>query len=353
MKILLSIIEDLSLVNGTTVRAKKVMDALRSRHNVEVVTRSSTPVTSIAQILQTKPRKIKRVSPSTTKLWNIKTVPPVVEGAYDLIYCVADLFGFLTYFLLAKLLGFKLLFEAHALAHEEQRSLSTFRRILYFCLELFIAKKSDIVVALSKPTYDFFTALNRNVFLVPVFVSEDLHTQKKETPVGPHRRIGIVGPFDSVFNYYQLEFLYQNLNSFNPAFSFSIIGASKKTPHKQIEYKGHLKTRTQYLNELCKLDALLVPVKYPTLGPKNKIIEAMACGIPVFTTHEGIKGLDYAQPGQNIIVGTPETLVELVNTMLPSDQINKIILAAQETINKYYSASSCRRKLLSVLEAVN
>ncbi len=351
MKILLSVIEDLSVINGTTIRAKKVIDVIKKQHHVEVVTRSSASPVELAKDLGVHPKAIKTVSPPTTKLWNLKTITPVLRGSTNLVYCVADLFGFITYFFLAKILGFKLLFEAHALAHEEHRSFSKIRGMLYYYLELFIGKTADGIIALSKPTYNFYKTLNRHVFLVPVFIDEKIFDRKKEKkPIGSHRTIGIVGPFNTVFNYSQLEFLYENLALFNPSLRFTIIGECPKIPHKQIEYKGHLETRHAYLDELCKLDALLVPVKHPTLGPKNKIFEAMACGVPVFATPEGIKGLDWAKPGENIIVSPAGDLVKLVNTSLFNKAINQISTAARDTVHKYYSASSCGQTLLEILE---
>ena len=67
------------------------------------------------------------------------------------------------------------------------------------------------------------------------------------------------------------------------------------------------------MEQLSSLNAVLIPSKIATLGPLNKILESMACSIPVFTTPKGVIGLSNYENKKNILIFNEENLVEGIN----------------------------------------
>ena len=64
------------------------------------------------------------------------------------------------------------------------------------------------------------------------------------------------------------------------------------------------------------MDAVLVPSKIPSFWPLNKILEPMACSLPVFTTPVGAVGLDHVKHGESIFVYEESELVAKLNENL-------------------------------------
>ena len=112
-------------------------------------------------------------------------------------------------------------------------------------------------------------------------------------------------------------------------------------------YTGYV---SDYINYMSCLDCILVPARIPTGGPSNKILEAMSLGLPVFTTPQGIVGLDYAQPGKDIFVFEEDELAAKLNELV----FDKALMAeissnARVAVENHYSITANREKLLSII----
>jgi len=349
-KILISVIVDLFKDDGTTVRPKRVAEILKEEYNVTIVTRSNKKVENSYSNVN-----VKVISPLKTKLWNIKLIPFILKNNYDFIYCSNDFFGFISYYLLHNFLGYKIIFEAHSTLSEElkERKINKFKVGFYRLLEKFVIKKSDFVVALSENTLNFYKKYNKNIRLVSVFMDEEFF-KKKSKKKGLNKNVGLIGPFKNFGNQYFLEFLYQNIENFHDNIHITVIGkCDKRIESDKISYTGYLNDESEYRNVLSSLDAVLVPSKVATLGPLNKILEPMACSVPVFTTPKGIVGLYEVQNNREILIFEENDLIDNLNRLIFNEELmGKIGENGRIYFEKYYSKKVNAKKLLDVFKRV-
>jgi glycosyltransferase involved in cell wall biosynthesis len=344
--ILISVIVDISNDDGTTVRAKRVAEILKNHFRVTIVTRSKKNDLNLDNV------NLKNIKPVNTKLWNLKVIPILIKNNYDFIYCSNDYFGFLTYYIFSWVYHYKLIFEAHSIVSEEHKELKSNKLLIkfYILLERFVIKKSDFVVALSENTFDFYKRYNKNIELVRVFVDET--PLKKIKIESETRNVGLIGPFGSVGNEHYLKFLYENIERFNDNIKFIIIGeCEKRIENDKIVYTGYIENYLDYMEQLSSLHAVLIPSKFATLGPLNKILEPMSCSIPVFTTPKGVVGLSNYENKENILIFKEENLVEGINeSIFDKSLMEKVGKKGKEYFEKYYSKKANKKRLLKIFE---
>jgi glycosyltransferase involved in cell wall biosynthesis len=89
-------------------------------------------------------------------------------------------------------------------------------------------------------------------------------------------------------------------------------------------------------------------------GMKVKVMEAMAFGVPVVTTWEGMEGFDY-QDGTHCWVGeTDEKLAEKTTRLLSSLEERRLMrLAARSLIEEKYSPRPIVDQMMNVYEGMN
>jgi glycosyltransferase involved in cell wall biosynthesis len=345
------VLENISKTSGTTVRARNITRIFGSKFDAFLVTRANSIDDVLMLSLGIEKESIKAVRPERTKLWNIKIIPIILSNRFHIVYCVADIFGFFTYYILSKFLKYKIIFEAHALKYKEVEQISRLKSVIFYLLEVFIGSKADAIIALSGITYSFYKKFNKNTFFCPVFVDFKQFEKEHKNKHVFGKLVGLIGPFDILSNKDQLDFLYANMDKFDKRIRFRIIGkCNKKLTNTRIEYTGYLKSEKEYVKAISELDALLVPARFATYGPKNKIIEAMACGVPVFATWNAIRGLDFAQNFKNIIVCEEDLLIDMINKYIFDEKYMKeISLNAWSTVKKYYSIDIYKNKIFYIL----
>jgi glycosyltransferase involved in cell wall biosynthesis len=358
MKIAVSTISDVSMNEGTSVRAKRVFELLQKEYDCTLIIRGRG---------QSKADKVEIIKPS--KLWNFQLIPVVRKNRFDLIYCSTDLWGFFTYFGLAKLYNFKIVFEAHGiLSFERERRLHNPNLIdkvkikMLKVREKFVAKHTDCIVALSSVIYKHYARFNSCIFLIPAFVDETKF-KRRENPAqcsddDEGKTIGLIGPFaqdraDSAVNTYALDFIFRNMDKFDERIKFTVIGACdfKQIRSERIQYVGYLKKFQDYVDQLTLLDAVLVASGSPTSGPLNKILEPMACSVPVFATPVSAVGLDHITAGEDIFICDETELVAKVNeSLFDVDLMESVGKNARCTVETYYSTAVNNEKLIRVIE---
>ncbi len=138
--------------------------------------------------------------------------------------------------------------------------------------------------------------------------------------------------------------------SAHPRIRFVVIGSCDwRIESDRIIYTGYL-PNADYAKQLHSLDAVL-DYKEPTKGPYTKVIEAMACGLPVFTAPRGMMGFEQATPGEDILVYPKEELVGKVNELIFDDDLMKRIgEKARITAEKYFTKAANREELLSIID---
>lgn len=360
MKIAISTFpSDISMNDGTSVRAKRVFELLQKEgYDCTLIIRGRG---------QSEANNIELIKPS--KLWNFQLIPIVLKNRFNLVYCSADLWGFFTYFALAKLRNFKVVFEAHGiLSLEREQSLPDPNSIdkvgikMVKWREKFAVKHADSIIALCSDIYKHYATFNRRIFLVPVFVDETRFKRREnkaqclEDDEG--RTVGLIGPFakDRGINTNTLDFVYRNVDKFDERIKFTVIGACdyKQIRSERIQYVGYLKRFQDYVDQLTLLDAVLVASTCPTSGPLNKILEPMACSVPVFTTPVGAVGLDYITSEEDLFISEESELVTKVNeSLFNSDLMERVGKNARRTIEKHYGVEVNKEKLIAVIEQLD
>jgi glycosyltransferase involved in cell wall biosynthesis len=102
------------------------------------------------------------------------------------------------------------------------------------------------------------------------------------------------------------------------------------------------------------LDAVLVASTFPSSGPLNKILEPMACSLPVFTTPVGAVGLDHITSGEDIFISEESELVTKVNeSLFDSDLMERVGKNARRTIEKHYGVEVNKGKLITAIEQLS
>lgn len=349
-KILISVIVDLFRDDGTTVRPKRVAEILKNDYDVTIVTRSSED-----EVLGDPDINVKVIKPSGTKLWNFKLISFIIRNKYDFIYCSNDFFGFLTYHAMSKIYKYKIIFEAHSIFSEElkERKVNKLKVGFYKLLEKFVVKNSDFVVALSENTLNFYKKYNKNIEMVPVFMDGELFKREKEKINDSNiKNVGLIGPFRNFGNQYFLDFLYHNIEKFDDNINFVLIGiCNKKIESTKISYTGYVKDKSEYIKILSSLDAVLVPSKIATLGPLNKILESMACSVPVFTTPKGVVGLYNYENKKNIFIFKEEDLVEGMNKIIFNKSLTERVgKEGRAYFERYYDKKSNEKRLLKIFK---
>lgn len=349
MKIAISVLGNLSQNEGTTVRAKRIFDLINKHYDAIFILRGSSKFENTIVI-----------KPDETKLWNLKIIPAIIKNKFDIVYCSADYFGFITYYFFSKIYGYKIIFETHGIQsveYKEGHEITLINKIkLYFyqILEKFVITNSDYVIALSDDIYNFNKNFNKNVKIVTNYVNEDLFVPKIRKKRF-NKIIGLIGPFKSNnINLYFLDFLYSNLNKFDDRINFVVMGkCDYKIKNDRVRYTGYLRDIEDYIHHLNSLDAVLVPSKLASFGALTKILEPMACSIPVFVTPVGTIGLDHAKNFENILIFEEKNMVNMVNELIFDENLmDKIGTNARKTIKRYYGQKINEKELIGILSGL-
>jgi glycosyltransferase involved in cell wall biosynthesis len=363
MKIAVSCLSDISSNDGTAARAKRVFELLQKKYDCTLIIRGKH---------DSKSDDVEVIRPS--KLWNFQLIPVVLKKRFDLIYCASDFWGIFSYLALAKLLNYKVIFEAHGVKSLERESLypdpSSTDKVRIKMLkwqEEFAVKHADCIIALSQDIGRYYGKFNKRVFIIQNFVDEKKFkpqesSRERVSEDKERKNVGLIGPFIQKYdvnhnfrvNSYFLDFLYKNIHKFDARINFIVIGqCDYKIANERISYTGYLSDFQDYVDQLTLLDAVLVPSKFSSFGALTKILEPMACSVPVFTTPEGLVSFDYSAPGEDIFVFDEAELVAKVNEYLfDVELMERVGKNARRTVEEYYSKTVNSKILFSVIDRV-
>lgn len=369
LRVAVTLLDNIFKLYGTTNHVLRILEILNLRYEVTIINCSPPENKYIENLPGVRVLSLidgyinffmKKLIHSPLKLfyifsWNPKLALTMLNNQFDIIYCAWDFLGFLSVYPISKIKRYKIIFEAHSVYSAEIQSSggSKLRIMLTKILEQFVISRADSVIALSKNTMEQYKKFNKNIYLIPVFVDTDLFKRSFHNEKTESKLIGLIGPFDmSIRNQCQLKFLYDNLNIFDEKIKFLIIGKCDwRISTDRIQYTGYIDSISEYANQISKLNAVLVPEEISTTGIPNKILEPMSCGVPVFTTFQGILGLSLVRPGEDILVFSKEELATKINQLIDDDAfITKIGNNARRTVEKYYSKSKNEENILAVIQ---
>jgi glycosyltransferase involved in cell wall biosynthesis len=309
------------------------------------------------------------------ELYNFQLIPVVLKNRFDLVWCSNDFWGFFTYFALARLWTCKVILEAHGVISREREerypdpSLVDMVRIkILKWREKFAVKHADCVIALSQDIFRCYGEFNKHIVIVQNFIDENQFKPQKSSRERisdnkESKNVGLIGPFiqeyDTNRNFLVsssiLDFVYQNIHRFDARINFIIIGqCDYKIANDRISYTGYLNDFQDYVDQLAQLDAVLVPAKFSSFGALTKVLEPMACAVPVFTTPEGLVSFDHVTPGEDILICDEAELVEKVNeNLFDVELMESVGKNARRTVETYYSTATNSEKLIRVIERLS
>lgn len=352
IKIAVSVIVNAFENDGTTVRAIRILKILKNHYDLSLITRANEK----QKLEDLEDIDVVIVKPDRTKLWNLKLIPLIMKNRFNCIYCAGDWFGFITYYLFSKIYRYKLIFEAHAIFSEEAKATRHSRLFVKLSqtLEIFAIKHADYVIALSEDILRFYKKHSKNIDLIPLFIDENVFKKNKEGDKYKVKTIGMIGPFYNTHNKGFLDFIYNNLDRFDNRINFVVIGrCDSKIKSNRIVYTGYLDSIQEYVNQVSRLDAVLVHRVYLITGPYTKVIESMSCSLPVFTTPKAMVGLEHAKHGRDIFIFEENKLIDKINELIFDDELlEKIGRNARITVEKYYSKKVNTKKLIDIIESL-
>ncbi|MGZ4847161.1 MAG: glycosyltransferase [Halobacteriota archaeon] len=342
-RVLILVAADSAEDNGITVRGTAVLEALKDDYRVRTYSSGSWYSASVPVLL------------AGYIAWAIKLLYLIPRQRVDCVYCCADYFGFISAWIVSRMRGFPVVFEAHGIMSEENKAKKRPDALIrtLSLIERFVIRRADYVIALSRDILEFYRTFNAHIEVIPVLLDETAY-RKRSRRMPSRKTIGLVGPFDMPANKYYLTFLAEHIDDFDPRIRFRVIGKCvDRIASSRVTYTGYISSRDEYIAELASLDALLVPASLSTSGPLNKILEAMASSLPVFVTPVGAYGLDYAEDGKNIIIADRSELAARVNQVIFDEVQSSLIGAnARATVEERYSKtgnSVALRRIISAL----
>jgi glycosyltransferase involved in cell wall biosynthesis len=360
MKVAISCLCDISRSDGTIVRAKRIFEVLRKKYDCTLILRGHAINSEGVEVIR------------PSKLWNFQLVPVVLRGRFDLVICSNDFWGFFTYFALSKLRHCKVILEAHGVISLEREERypnpSPLDKVGIKMLkwrEKLAVKHADCVIALSQDIYKCYEKFNKRIFIIQNFVDETKFKPQRrssERIIGEKERknVGLIGPFiqtrdtnrNSVVSSSILDFLYENIHRFDERIHFVVIGqCDYRIANERISYTGYLSDFQEYVNQLTVLDAVLVPSKFSSFGALTKVLEPMACSVPVFTTPVGLISFDHVTAGKDILVYNESELVAKVNEgLFDVGLMERVGKNARRTVEEYYSETVNSRQLIAVVD---
>ena len=144
------------------------------------------------------------------------------------------------------------------------------------------------------------------------------------------------------------------IESYVEKIKFVIIGGGPifNPPSPNVIYTGFVQDFVSYIN---LADVCIAP--YPPSavcgGTRNKVADYFACGKPVISTEEGMRGFDDAVPERDFLLATDaEDFVEKLVTVLNDEDLSKKLRENARNFSLKYDWSSLSKKLFKTLESL-
>lgn len=345
LRILLSVAKDISANDGTTVRAKKIFALLNEEFNVELLGYN----------------RFQRIPVIRFFSYLLSLASTLIRQRFDYVYGCNDLYSFPMLKIIQGLFKYKIVYEAHGIQSVEFRNRKIPVIIVWLVkrYERWVTANSDYVIALSKDILAFHEGCNKNIEVITNFVDTNRYRIDKEKRREIRQRygiadnvvLGVIGPFYEVHNRHSLDFLRENINRFDPRIKFMVIGrCDKKIESNRLIYTGYVE---DYIDHLASLDGVVIPHSIALSGPKTKIVEAMASGLPVFVTPAAFAGLNYATPGKDLFVVDEAELVDKIHeSIFNSELIRQVGENARRTVELFYSKDINAQKFARIFKRI-
>jgi glycosyltransferase involved in cell wall biosynthesis len=288
--------------------------------------------------------------------WAFMVAMKLAGKDWDFVYCYSQRHIIILAYVLRRLLFKRYKLVNDALLTWRLSPSSGFRKKFREAEERIAGKCSDIVIAVSELSRNFY---GERAVLVPTLVDTDafrmdkwlrLKARAKYGIAEGDKVVGVVGPFVDEYNKPSLEFLRKNIGRFGKRIRFMVIGKLEgvgRVWDERITYTGYVQ---DYAGYLSALDALLVVRTIPTDGAINRMVEAMAVGLPVFANHMVGGAMDYGKPNKDFFVFSDGELPSRINKLMFNGRLlSQVGRNARGIAVKHYGEVKYKQKLLEAL----
>jgi len=267
------------------------------------------------------------------------------------------------YWKINKMCHVKTIFDAHNAQSELDRQLFQLtalpmRRVMRYIRwknavlhERIFLPKYDQVIVVSKEDAEFYGAFinKEKLFVIPNYIDLSLY---KPTDVKRKENalcfIGNMGAFQNQRAvYFFLNEIWPLIKTKLPDVKFYIVGKNPPQDLWKKKLEGVYLTRfvDSPIDYLRKCKVFVAPLLDGS-GTRFKILEAMACNVPVVSTSKGCEGLQ-VENGKNILIAdSPEDFAHAVLKLLESPELRaQVGHSGRQVVEKFYSAKVNTLKL--------
>lgn len=208
------------------------------------------------------------------------------------------------------------------------------------------AKISDLTLAVTTDEAEYFRRVGaKHVETVPNGVDTDVFSFKlSKRPNG--NKLLFVGNFTYFPNTQGIKYFYYHVfKKMDSNYTLTIIGKGVQT----LGIHDSRVTLEEFIPDIREAyythDVLVSPIQIGG-GTNFKVIEAMACGLPVVADSSRVKSLNLVAGEHVLTADTPEEYIEKLTTLLNNDGLQgKLAKNAREHIENNYSWTVIGKKL--------
>ncbi len=223
-----------------------------------------------------------------------------------------------------------------------------------------LAQLSELVICGNNFIAEWFSKWNKNIVVIPTAVDTHRYIPRKENhPSQCKLVLGWIGTSGNFKYLYRIESALERVIKAQPGIIFKIISDSKPI------FKGKLSEKLEYVkwspeNEIVNIQNMTIGImpldntEWEKGKCSFKMLQYMACGIPVVVSHVGMNSQVLSLGEAGIGAKSQEEWVEAILTLLSLNDIErkKIGMIGRRIVEEYFSIDMIAPRLAGHLRGL-